>query len=43
MILQVIGDVHGLIANQRQGHEGRACHEDHRAEVGVRVVQQVGE
>jgi hypothetical protein len=32
-----------LIANQWQGHEERACHEDHRAEIGVRVVQQVGE
>ena len=33
----------GLIANQRQGHEKRACHENHRAKIGVRVVQQVGE
>jgi hypothetical protein len=35
--------MHGLIANQWQRHEKRACHEDHRAKVGVRVVQQVGE
>jgi hypothetical protein len=42
----LLGDVilkHGLIANQRQRHERRACHEDHRAKVGVRVLQQVGE
>ena len=25
----------GLIANQRQGHEKRACHEDHGAKVLV--------
>ena len=46
MIIERHGDVLlliGLIANQRQGHEEGACHEDHRAEVGVRVVQQVGD
>jgi hypothetical protein len=46
MIIELHGDVLllvGLIAYQRQGHEERAGHEDHRAKVGVRVVEQVGE
>jgi hypothetical protein len=35
--------MHGLIANHWHRHEKRACHENHRAKIGVRVVQQVGE
>jgi hypothetical protein len=38
MIIELHGDVLlllGLIANERQGHEERACHEDHGAKVRV--------
>ena len=46
MITERHGDVLlllGLITDQGQGHEEGASHEDHGAEVGVRVVKQVGE
>ena len=46
MITERHGDVPlllRLIANKGQGHEEGASHEDHGAEVGIRVVEQVGE